>query len=259
MVCAAPSAHPLHAGGSRQVPHLGPPERSWPSALILSLPIGLAVLLLLAGLHAWATLRQPLRGLSAIQLSPAGDTAPEAAPYPTDSTILAPGFTPQVERWAAHIRVWSQQSGLPANLIATVMQVESCGDPQAESPSGALGLFQVMPFHFKPGDDPLDPETNASRGLEYLAEGLRQAQGRVDLALAGYNGGHGQIARPPEAWPDETRRYVRWTTSILADVEAASTDSPGLQAWLAAGGKRLCAQASLRAGPAVANVAPWRN
>jgi soluble lytic murein transglycosylase-like protein len=135
------------------------------------------------------------------------------------------------------------------------MQVESCGDPQAESPSGALGLFQVMPFHFKPADDPLDPETNAARGLGYLAEGLRQAQGRVDLALAGYNGGHGLISRPPDAWPDETRRYVGWTTSILAGLEAASTYSPGLQAWLAAGGQRLCAQASLIAGPAIANVA----
>ena len=254
MIGATPSSHAHLAGGPRREVCLGPPDRSWSSAFILSLPIWLAVVLLLVGLRAWMVLRQPLLGMSRIRLTSA---ASEPLPSQTNSTVLAPGFTPQVERWADHIQVWSQQSGLPANLLATVMQVEFVRRSAGRSlPPASLGLFQVMPFHFKPGDNPLDPETNAARGMQYLAAGLRLAAGRVDLALAGYNGGHGQIARSPETWPDETRRYVHWTTSILAGIGGAGAGNPALRAWLAAGGQRLCAQASLRAAPAVANAAP---
>lgn len=253
MVRAAPSTGPHPSSGSRDV-CLDPPNSTWASTLILSLPIWLAGVLLIAGLHAWTALRQPLLGLTGVRLAAADAQPAEASGSPADATVLAPGFTPQVERWAGHIRTWSERTGLPANLIATVMQVESCGDPQAESPAGALGLFQVMPFHFESGDDPLDPDTNAARGLAYLASGLRLSTGRLDLALAGYNGGHGQIARPPELWPDETRRYVHWTTSILAGISKAGPENPGLQEWLAAGGQHLCAQASLHAGPAVASA-----
>ncbi len=159
-----------------------------------------------------------------------------------------------MERWARQIQAWSASSGLSPDLIAAVMQVESCGDPQARSPSGALGLFQVMPFHFRPGDDPFDPETNASRGLQYLADGLRQASGQIDLALAGYNGGHSQITRPPSEWPAETQRYVHWATGILDGVHLPRDENPGLQAWLAAGGSHLCDEASRYDPASVARI-----
>ena len=100
-----------------------------------------------------------------------------------------------------------------------------------------------MPFHFAPGEDPLDPDTNALRGLSYLAGSFDLAQGRLDLALAGYNGGHGVISRPPAAWPTETQRYAYWGTGILADIETGAVTSPRLQQWLEAGGASLCRRA----------------
>ncbi len=124
------------------------------------------------------------------------------------------------------------------------MQIESCGDPGAHSGAGAQGLFQVMPFHFSSGEAAFDPETNARRGLAYLAGSLRLAKGRVDLALAGFNGGHSRIAQSAELWPDETRRYVAWGSAIYADAASGRTDSPALNAWLDAGGARLCRAAS---------------
>jgi soluble lytic murein transglycosylase-like protein len=124
------------------------------------------------------------------------------------------------------------------------MQIESCGAPGVRSPAGAAGLFQVMPFHFDENEDPLDVETNAARGLTYLARGLALADGRVDLALAGYNGGHGLIGRDPASWPDQTQRYVHWGVGILNDVARGSPSSPTLQDWLAAGGAHLCQRAS---------------
>lgn len=163
-----------------------------------------------------------------------------------ENDLLLAVFTPEVQRWSSEIQAWSAQYGLPAPLIAAVMQIESCGDPLAQSGAGAQGLFQVMPFHFAPGEVALDPDTNASRGLAYLARALELAGGRVDLALAGYNGGHSRITQAPDLWPDETRRYVAWGSAIYADAAAGRTDSPALKDWLQAGGARLCRATSTR-------------
>jgi len=160
------------------------------------------------------------------------------------SSVLPPQFTPTVQHWGNDIERWAASYDLPANWIAVVMQVESCGHPSIHSRAGAAGLFQVMPFHFGAGEDPLDVETNAARGLAYLARAASLASGDFRLALAGYNGGHGMISRPPVEWPPETQRYVRWGTGILADVDAGTVPSPTLAAWLDAGGRRLCRQAA---------------
>ena len=153
-------------------------------------------------------------------------------------------FTPEVKHWAPDILRWSVQYDLPPALVATVMQIESCGHPSIHSIAGAAGLFQVMPFHFGAGEDPLEPETNAFRGLSYLARSLELADGDPALALAGYNGGHGQISRVPSLWPAETLRYVRWGVAILNDVRLGNVPSPGVNSWLEAGGASLCWQAA---------------
>ncbi len=153
---------------------------------------------------------------------------------------ISPVFSSSVLWWEPEIIDWSREYSLPANLIALVMQIESCGDPRVSSNAGAIGLFQVMPYHFIPGENPFQPSTNAQRGLEYLSEALRLADGDVDLALAGYNGGHGVISRPFDSWADETQRYVRWGSGIWSEVTAGATSSLTLSSWLEAGGNRLC-------------------
>lgn len=157
---------------------------------------------------------------------------------------VSPVFTAEIQYWRADILRWAEIYQLDPNLIATVMQIESCGDPSAGSGAGAQGLFQVMPFHFEAGEVMQEPETNARRGLNYLAESLRKADGHVGLALAGYNGGHGVIDWGWARWADETRRYFYWGVGIYYDAIAGKTSSSRLNEWLAAGGSRLCTQAS---------------
>jgi soluble lytic murein transglycosylase-like protein len=157
-------------------------------------------------------------------------------------------FTPEVKRWATDILRWSVEYELPPELVATVMQIESCGHPSIHSSAGAAGLFQVMPFHFGTDEDPRDPETNALRGLSYLSRSLELAKGNTGLALAGYNGGHGQIGRAASLWPAETQRYVRWGTAILADIQLGKLSSPGIDSWLDAGGANLCRRAAQAQG-----------
>ncbi len=89
------------------------------------------------------------------------------ASLPTSSS-LSPIFTPEIHYWAEFIVRWATAANLDPNLAAVVMQIESCGDPRATSRAGAMGLFQVMPFHFLAGENPYEPDTNALRGLGYL-------------------------------------------------------------------------------------------
>jgi len=167
-----------------------------------------------------------------------------ASSRPIPEPSLSPIFMPTVQHWKDQLLSWGATYSVDPNLIATVMQIESCGNPNAQSGVGAAGLFQVMPFHFAEGEKPLDPDTNAKRGVEYLANGLKLSGGHAGLALAGYNGGQSLIARNYEQWPFETQRYYRWGSGIYREASAGWDSSPTLAAWLAAGGQSLCDKAA---------------
>jgi soluble lytic murein transglycosylase-like protein len=182
--------------------------------------------------------------------SPLQLTFPDASVQvaPSTSTQLSPVFTPQVQYWARSLSRWAATAGLDPNLAAVVMQIESCGDPSATSRSGAIGLFQVMPYHFLASDSPYDPDTNAARGLDYLRRSLAAAHNDARLAFAGYNGGIGVISRSEWTWPAETVRYAYWGSGIYADAIGGGSDSGRLHEWITAGGSGLCSHASQRLG-----------
>jgi soluble lytic murein transglycosylase-like protein len=172
----------------------------------------------------------------------------ETASLPLENSVstsnhISPLFSPEVLAWQEKILFWSEKYKLDPNLVATVMQIESCGYSRAESSAGAMGLFQVMPYHFKEGEDSYQPDTNARRGLNYLRQAL-ESGGNVRLALAGYNGGIYGAQNPEENWPDETRRYVYWGLRIYKDAQEGKEHSPRLQEWLESGGYSLCQAAS---------------
>ena len=164
------------------------------------------------------------------------------------SSLLAVVFTPEIQDWSSEIERWSIETGLDKNIIATVMQIESCGDPDATSGAGAMGLFQVMPFHFLPSDDPYSPDINALRGLAYLEKSLEASNGDVRLAFAGYNGGISMISQPEDTWAPETQRYAYWASGIYSEASQGSGTSDRLQEWLGSGGASLCNQAANRLG-----------
>lgn len=170
---------------------------------------------------------------------------PELTSVPA-TTSLAPLFTPEVQYWAGAIVRWAAEAGLDPNLAATVMQIESCGDPRALSRAGAMGLFQVMPYHFTEGENPYDPDTNARRGLDYLRRSQEKAGGNIRLTFAGYNGGIGVIGRSESTWAGETVRYAYWGSGIYPDAVNGAGESLRLREWLLAGGASLCRQAAKR-------------
>ena len=96
-------------------------------------------------------------------------------------------------------------------LLAAVVQAESGFDPEALSPQGAIGLMQVMPgtADLYRVTEPGEPRANVEVGARYLAWLLERFDGDLELALAAYNAGPGNVDRfggmPPFK---ETRLYV---------------------------------------------------
>ena len=158
----------------------------------------------------------------------------------SSSRDLAPFFAPSVLHWSSDIGRWAAQHDVDSRLLATVMQIESCGHPTVASSAGARGLFQVMPFHFAVDENMLDPDTNAKRASAFLKECGAAADGVIGLTLACYNGGPSVINQPRERWSRETQSYYRWGIGIYSDASAGVQHSETLDQWLAAGGERLC-------------------
>ena len=105
------------------------------------------------------------------------------------------------------------------NLIRAVMQAESAFHPYALSRAGAEGLMQLMPdLSDEMGvSDAFDPRENIMGGVRYLKRLLDYHDGNLDLALASYNAGPGNVQRYGGVPPfQETRNYVKTIKQILA-------------------------------------------
>ena len=178
-------------------------------------------------------------GFSQVKVGQAEGASAIGSSFSLAQDGIAPLFTPEVQLWEEKILAWSERYHLDPNLVATVMQIESCGYIRAESSAGARGLFQVMPYHFLEGEDPFHPGTNAKRGLKYLRM-AQEAGGTTKLTLAGYNGGITGAQQPRDKWNDEMVRYVYWGYQIYKDAKAGLDHSPRLEQWLHSGGAYLC-------------------
>ncbi|MFC2028418.1 lytic transglycosylase domain-containing protein [Chloroflexota bacterium] len=188
----------------------------------------------------------PSNGFLDLQVNMVDGSSSSEGTGPKTEIGLATLFTPEVLYWREMILGWSSQFDLDPNLVATIMQIESCGDPDAVSNAGAMGLFQVMPFHFELDENPFDPTTNALRGLNYLERSLEESEGDTSLAMAGYNGGIGIIWLSADNWVDETRRYVYWGSGIYQEAIQGKGTSLRLEEWLSRGGVSLCSQAAVK-------------
>jgi cell wall-associated NlpC family hydrolase len=119
--------------------------------------------------------------------------------------------------FAAEFTAAAERHGLDPVLLAAVARAESGFDPAAVSPAGARGLMQIMPATARGlGVDPMDPVQAIDGAARYLSEQLTRF-GSVELALAAYNAGPGNVQRHGGIPPfQETRTYV---TRVLGFVE----------------------------------------
>lgn len=108
--------------------------------------------------------------------------------------------------WRTEVIATANREGVDPAWAYGVMRQESRFRPDARSPSGALGLMQVMPstgkwvaqkrnerrFHPR---QLLEPETNLRFGITYLRIMTEQLDGHPVLATGAYNAGPGRIGR----------------------------------------------------------------
>lgn len=97
----------------------------------------------------------------------------------------------------------AQSENVEAALLAAVASAESGYDQSAVSPVGALGVMQLMPDTAAGlGVDPNDRAQNVRGGAKYLRQLLDRYHGNVELAVAAYNAGPGNVGN------DETDGHI---------------------------------------------------
>ena len=120
--------------------------------------------------------------------------------------------------FAELIRAAAEKHGVEAQLIASVIAVESNFNPRAVSRKQAQGLMQLMPetaARFAV-TNVFDPAENIEAGTRYLKELLERYGQDLRLALAAYNAGPERVEQYQGVPPyRETRSYVRKVTQAV--------------------------------------------
>jgi hypothetical protein len=133
--------------------------------------------------------------------------------FPSNAPPL-PSATPSLDTL---IHNAAEKHGIDANLIRSVITVESNFNVHAVSRKQARGLMQLIPSTAAKYQvsDIFDPAQNIDAGTHYLKDLLGQYNGNLSLALAAYNAGPDMVAKYRGVPPfTETRSYVRYVTVL---------------------------------------------
>jgi soluble lytic murein transglycosylase-like protein len=94
----------------------------------------------------------------------------------------------QAEGW---VHQYAGHYGVPAELVAALIDVESRWNPRAISSSGAMGLMQLMPATARRFGalQPFDSEQNIAAGTRYVTTLMWEFHGDLRLVAAAYYAG----------------------------------------------------------------------
>lgn len=145
-------------------------------------------------------------------------------------------------RYQDAIRKDAKRFGVDPYLVMALILQESSYRPNARSTVGATGLMQLMPATGKELTQKLhgrfhsanleNPETNIELGTYHLQHMIQIFGGQVQLAVASYNAGQGNVLKWRRAAPSkpmdeflesipfpETRNYVKRVTLLRSSYE----------------------------------------
>ena len=123
---------------------------------------------------------------------------------------------------SAYVAIAQQDAtnaGISPDYFTRQINQESGFNPNAVSPSGAVGIAQFLPSTARGlGIDPWDPSAALNAAAHLMASYANNYGGDYAKALAAYNGGSGTVQYAISAcgaanWmnclPGETRNYIR--------------------------------------------------
>ncbi len=119
----------------------------------------------------------------------------------------------------AYMRAVAREFAIPVPLLYAVIRQESHFTVAATSVAQAQGLMQIIPstarlaarglgLHVQDERDFYRPTVNVRLGAYYLATVLREFDGNVVSALAGYNGGPGNVVRWRTLYGEDDDRFI---------------------------------------------------
>jgi hypothetical protein len=142
---------------------------------------------------------------------PKTESAPKRAP---DNTKQVATDTKAAKNAKSPTEQIAKQYGIELDLLLALVKRESTFNPKAISPTGAVGLMQLVPATArglglkvpayknvrKPTPDPniderFHPAKNLEAGVKYLDEMLERYDGDYSLSLAAYNAGPGNVRK----------------------------------------------------------------
>ncbi len=156
--------------------------------------------------------------------------------------MVAPGAEAHLKALAANpllagrpyrksIAAAAVKQNLDPALVHAVVAAESNYRADAVSPSGAIGLMQLMPEtasrYGVRAEDLQRPDSNLRAGTRYLADLLRMFSGDLELALAGYNAGEYAVLKHGGRIPpySATRAYVPRVLQLYEQLRPRDDDT----------------------------------
>ncbi|EBA6160078.1 lytic transglycosylase [Salmonella enterica] len=120
----------------------------------------------------------------------------------------------------------AKETGIPATRLMAIAATESAGKTGATSGKGALGIMQVMPQNFRPGEDPRDDLTNIRAGARVYQDAIaweKKHGGGEAERLRYYNGGKNRGSKENIEYPSKVLTNEAQITD--GDVKKAQDDN----------------------------------
>lgn len=142
-----------------------------------------------------------------------GTTTPAADKIPTATSstdVCNEGKLRCSDELNAYFKEAAETYQVDVKLLKSVAYVESSFRTGVTSKCGAMGVMQLMPStakHFGV-QDAYDPYQNIMAGANLLSTLLKRYDGDVELALAAYNAGSGNVKKA-HGVPEYTRGYIK--------------------------------------------------
>ena len=110
------------------------------------------------------------------------------------SLLRAQSSAAYSERCVEH---YAKHYGVPPELIAALIDIESGWNPRAVSNKGAMGIMQLMPATARRfgASSPFDVDQNIAAGTRYVTTLMWEFHGDLRLVIAAYYAGDFWIGR----------------------------------------------------------------